>query len=322
MPSVPVNRRAGHEPPPAGLHRFDLRLIAALAAIYLLWGTSYLALKQAGGSFPPLLLAGLRNLAAGSAMLSLALLLGRGLGSWRALRNAAMVGVLMIALGSGLLARGLHTVSSGSAAVVFAAVPVVVCVILALLGQRISPVQWLGTALGVAGVLMLNAESLAGPAQHGLWMIMGAVAATAAAAVFAERAPMPSDLLICTAVQMAAGGATASLAGWLFGERIVTVSSASLAAFLYLGFLVSVLGFLSYVHVMARAGAVTASSYAYVNPPVALIAGALVLGEQVTPSALLATGVVLAGAITVLAATPRERPRAPALAAFSHTQAP
>lgn len=305
-----------------GAALLDARLIAALAAIYLLWGTSYLAIKYAAASFPPLLLAGLRNLIAGSLMLALAWLLGRRMGTRRTWGHAALVGILMIAVGSGLLARGIPSVASGTAAVLFAAVPVVVCVLLALLGQRIGRVQWLGTAIGVAGVLMLNGDALATPGQRGLWMIMAAVVATALAAVLADRTEMPEDVFVSTAVQMFAGGALASIVGWLLGERIHTVTTQALAGFLYLGFFVSIVGYASYVYVMARAGAVVASSYAYVNPPVALLAGAWLLGESPSPAMLAAAAVMLAGAMTVLAASPRALPRGPALAAFSHTQAP
>lgn len=305
-----------------GMAQLDARLIAALAAIYLLWGTSYLALKYAAASFPPLLLAGLRNLIAGSVILALARLLGRRMGTRRTWGHAALVGILMIAVGSGLLARGIPSVASGTAAVLFAALPIVVCVVLALLGQRIGRVQWLGTAIGVAGVMMLNGDALSTPGQPGLWMIMAAVVASALAAVLADRTQMPEDVFVSTAVQMFAGGAAASIVGWLLGERIHTVTTQALAGFLYLGLFVSIVGYLSYVYVMARAGAVVASSYAYVNPPVALLAGAWLLGERPTPAALAAAGVVLVGAITVLAGTPRVPPRGPTLTAFSHTQAP
>ena len=302
---------------------WNSRLIAALAATYLLWGTSYLALKHATLSFPPLLLAGVRNLVAGGLMILLAWLLGRRMGTWRTWGNAALVGVLMIAAGSSLLARGIPSVASGTAAVLFAALPVMVCVVLAILGQHVGRMQWLGTAIGVAGVLLLNGDALATPGQRGMWLIMAAVLATAIGAVLADRTEMPEDILVSTAAQMFAGGAVASMLGWLFGERIGTVTPQAMAGFLYLGFFVSIVGYLSYVYVLSHAGAVAASSYAYVNPPVALLAGAWLLGEVPSPTALAATAVVLLGAITVLAFTPRAPPREePTLSAFSHSRLP
>jgi drug/metabolite transporter (DMT)-like permease len=301
---------------------WNSRLIAALAATYLLWGTSYLALKHATVSFPPLLLAGVRNLIAGGLMLLLAWLLGRNMGTWRCWGNAALVGILMIAAGSSLLARGIPSVASGTAAVLFAALPVIVCVVLATLGQHVGRMQWMGTAIGVAGVLLLSGDALATPGQRGMWLIMAAVFATAIGAVLADRTEMPEDILVSTAVQMFAGGAVASMLGWLLGERIGAVTPQAMAGFLYLGLFVSIVGYLSYVYVLTHAGAVAASSYAYVNPPVALLAGAWLLGEVPSPTALVATAVVLAGAITVLAFTPRAPPREPTLSAFSHSGSP
>lgn len=301
---------------------WDSRLIAALAAIYLLWGTSYLALKHATLSFPPLLLAGTRNLIAGGLMLLLAWLLGRRMGTPRSWGHAALVGILMIAVGSSLLARGIPSVASGTAAVLFAALPIMVCVVLAILGQHVGRMQWLGTAVGVAGVLLLNGDALATPGQRGIWLILGAVLASAIGAVLADRTEMPEDILVSTAVQIFAGGAVASTLGWLLGERIHEVTPQAMAGFLYLGLFVSIVGYMSYVYVLTHAGPVAASSYAYVNPPVALLAGAWLLGEVPSPTALVATAVVLAGAITVLAATPRAPPREPTLSALSHSRSP
>ena len=103
---------------------------------------------------------------------------------------------------------------------------------------------------------------------------------------------------------MVAGGGVASLLGWCMGEQLTTLSTLAIGAWLYLTLLVSVLGLLSYTYLMTKAGPVMASSYAYVNPPIALLAGAWVLGEQISGQILVATGVVLIGAVTVLYATP------------------
>lgn len=292
------------------------RLVAALVAIYLLWGTSYLAIKQAGVEFPPLLLVGLRNLIAGIFLLCLALFQSRPLGSLRCWTNAAIVGVLMISVGAALLATGIQHVNSGSAAILFAAVPIIVCVLMAAIGQRISWAQWLGTAIGMCGLLLLNNISLSSPGQQGMWLIMAAAVVTGASAVLTDCATMPEDFIVSTGIQMMVGGGVASLLGWLFGERISSLSVQALAAFLYLSLFVSVIGYVSYMYLMTRAGAVVASSYAYVNPPIALLAGAWLLNEQISPLTTLAAGVVLTGAVTVLVATPQRAPNTTAVAAL------
>lgn len=280
------------------------RVIIALAAIYVLWGTSYFAIKQAGTEFPPLLLVGLRNLAAGIFLLCLARLQTRTWGAPRLWVNAAMVGVLMISVGATLLAMGIQHVTSGFAGVAFAAVPLIVCVLLVVKGQRISLPQWVGTCIGVAGLLLMSHGTTGLLAGKGIWLIFGAVVATASAAVLMDHLPMPKDLFVSTGVQMMAGGGVASLLGWCMGERLGVLSTQAVGAWVYLTLLVSVLGYLSYTYLMAKAGPVMASSYAYVNPPVALFAGAWLLDEQVSGQIMLATSVVLVGAMTVIFSTP------------------
>lgn len=280
------------------------RIVLALGAIYLLWGTSYLAIKQAGTEFPPLLLVGHRNLAAGIFLICLVLVLKRTWGAPRLWINAAMVGVLMISVGATLLAIGIQHVTSGFASVAFAAVPVMVCIVVVARGQKICRAQWVGTCIGVAGLLLMSYGTTGVQANKGVWLILGAVVATAFSAVLMDHLEMPKDLFVTTAVQMVAGGGVASLLGWCMGEQLNTLSTQAVGAWLYLTLLVSVLGYLSYTYLMTKAGPVMASSYAYVNPPIALLAGAWMLGEQISGQTLVATGVVLIGAATVLFATP------------------
>lgn len=281
-----------------------LPTLLSLGAIYIFWGTSYLVIKTAGQEIQPWLLTGLRNLAAGAVLLGVACLLGRRLGSWLAWRNAAVVGVLMIGVGAGLLARGLHDVPSGAGAVLFAAVPLCVCILMAVLSQRISRAQLAGTLLGMLGVVLLGADSLDSTGLQGPTLILLAVVATSLSAVISDRLPMPEDVLMSAAVQMIAGGAVATLVGFALGERLGVPSARTWAALAYLSLFVSIIGYMSYVYLIRHAGPVMASSYAYVNPPVALLVGAVVLDEVVSTQAIVASGVVMAGAVTVLLAAP------------------
>lgn len=276
----------------------------SLAAVYLFWGTSYLAIKQAGDDFPPMLLVGLRNVLAGGLMLLLAWGTKRPFGKVRETLHASVVGVLMIAVGASLLAMGIRYVDSGVAAMVFATVPVVVCLLMAVLGSRIGVLQWAGTLVGASGLLLLNAGTEGSVQTWGLCLILGAVVATAASAILMDRWAMPSDLLVATGVQMLAGGGVACVLGFMWGERIGEISSASWLAWLYLSLMVSVLGYLSYTYLLLKTGPILASSYAYVNPPIALLAGAILLGETVTVTGYLSMGLVLLAALLVLWGTP------------------
>lgn len=279
----------------------------ALAVVYVFWGTSYLAIKQAGQDFPPMLLVGLRNLLAGGLMLLLAWILKRPFGTFRQGMNASCVGVLMIAVGASLLAMGIRYVDSGFAAMLFATVPVAVCLMVAVTGSRIGLMQWLGTLVGVLGLVLMNKDIDGSLQSTGMWLILAAVIATAASAVMMDRMSMPGDLIVVTGVQMVAGGAVACIVGWMLGERIEEVGFPAWMAWLYLSLMVSVLGYMSYTYLLLKTGPVLASSYAYVNPPVALLAGAAMLGESVTSSGLFSMVLVLLGAMVVLWGTPAQR---------------
>jgi drug/metabolite transporter (DMT)-like permease len=141
-------------------------------------------------------------------------------------------------------------------------------------------------------------------------LILAAVIATAASAVMMDRMPMPGDLIVATGVQMVAGGAVACIVGWMLGERIEEVGFPAWMAWLYLSLMVSVLGYMSYTYLLLKTGPVLASSYAYVNPPVALLAGAAMLGESVTSSGFFSMILVLLGAMIVLWGTPVQQSKA------------
>ena len=285
-------------------------VLLALTMVYVFWGTSYLAIKQAGHDFPPMLLVGLRNLLAGGLMLFLAWMLKRPFGTFRQGMNASCVGVLMIAVGASLLAMGIRHVDSGFAAMVFATVPVAVCLMVAVTGSRIGLMQWLGTLVGVLGLVLMSNDVDESLQNKGMWLILAAVIATAASAVMMDRMHMPSDLIVASGVQMVAGGAVACIVGWTLSERIQEVSFPAWMAWLYLSLMVSVLGYVSYTYLLLKTGPVLASSYAYVNPPVALLAGAAMLGESVTSSGLFSMVLVLLGAMIVLWGTPAQRSKA------------
>ncbi len=279
-------------------------MLGALLGIYLLWGTSYIAVKTAVTDIPPLLMVGLRSLFAGVLLLTLCWLTGRPMGNWREKCNAAFSGLLMIALSGSLIAIGIKTVESGIAAALFSLVPVFVCIMMMLFGQKVSRLQWLGTVIGISGLYLINIESATPGETTGLWLIMVAVVATSIAAFFSGYAKFPQDVLVSTGIQMLVGGVLTTLLAWLFDEKISMPSPAALAAFVYLIIFVSILAYLSYVYILAHAGPVLASSYAFVNPPVALLAGALLLNEPVSTQQLLSIGVVLVGAMAVLLGQP------------------
>lgn len=280
------------------------RVVLALLAMYLLWGTTYLVTKQARTEFPPLLLVGVRYTIAGLLFAAVIHWQKRPWGRPREWAHAALAGFLMLTLGAGLTTVVLPQVNSGVASVLFAAVPLLICVALAALGQRVNKAQWLGTLVGLLGLLLIVGQGESLGDTFSLYMLLGAVLATTAGALVIDRLALPQDLMTTACVQMLSGGLITTLAGWCLGERVQHLSPTALAQLAYLTVCVAVLAYFSYLYLMAHVGPVLANSYAYVNPPIALWAGAWVLHETVTPGLLLATVVVLCGAAIVLRWSP------------------
>lgn len=249
-----------------------------------------------------MLLAGLRYVAAGLVMALVMWLQKRRWGAPRRWFNAGVAGFFNLTLGAGLTTIALPHVSSGLVAVLFAAVPLLICVGMATLGQAVGRMQWLGTLIGMAGLLLIVGDGQGFENATSLWLVIVAVVATALGALLMGRLAMPEDLVAGACLQMTIGGALTCAIGWGMGERIGYVSPTALAQWAYLSFGVAVLAYFSYLYLMAHVSPVLANSYAYVNPPVALWAGAMVLNEPITPHLILATAIVLVGAATVLLA--------------------
>ncbi|CDS53955.1 Permease of the drug/metabolite transporter (DMT) superfamily [Polaromonas sp. CG9_12] len=291
-----------------------LRLAAALFTVYVLWATSYLAIKHAVGVFPPLLMSGLRSLLAAAVLYGLLRLGGQTLPPFRQWRDASWVGIFATTGGSALLAMGMRDTPSGMAAVLYATMPIFACLMLVFWwGARISGLQWLGSAFGLVGIILLNrdafwgsAASLDGPPRLlGPGLVLASAACTALAAALTSRGKMPHSVLASTCIQLLVGGVVTTLVAIGLGQDIGRPSGSALGAFLYLSLVISVCGCLAFNDLTHRAGPAVATSYAYVNPPVALALGALFLGESVTGQGMLAMVIVLLGVAMMLYSTTR-----------------
>ena len=294
----------------------QLRLVATLFTVYVLWATSYLAIKHVVQVFPPLLMSGLRSLLAAAVLYGWLRWDGQTLPPLSQWRDASWVGLFAITGGSGLLALGLRDTPSGVAAVLYATMPIFTCLILVGgWGARISGLQWIGSALGWMGVLLLNLDvwgghvgSLDAPSRLlGPALVLASAACAALAAVWSSRGKMPPSLLASTCIQLLVGGAVTTLIAVGLGQKIGRPSGSVLGAFLYLSLVISVCGYLAFNDLTQRAGPAVATSYAYVNPPLALALGALFLGESVTGQSVLAVTIVLLGVAMVLSAATRQR---------------
>lgn len=271
--------------------------------MYLVWGSTYLAIAIAVQTLPPLLAAGLRFLLAG-VMLGAWLIVRHGRTALRIdraqLGGAALVGALLLAGGNGLVMMAERTVPSGLAALVVASVPLWIVVFRLIAGDRIAVSLIVGVLVGFAGVAILVVPRGAGGDVDplGLVTVVGATFFWALGTFASPRLRTPRDPLASTTLQMLAGGVLLVLVAVAIGEpgraEPSTFSTASLLAMAYLVVFGSLLAFSAYTWLLQHAPVSVVATYAYVNPIVAVFLGAAVLSEIVTSSMLVGAAIILA----------------------------
>ncbi|OXI88180.1 multidrug DMT transporter permease [Burkholderia sp. AU33423] len=294
------------------------RVALALVFIYFVWGSTYSGLHFALQSFPPLLLSGLRNLLGGIGLFIFAL---RRKPEWPTLleiRNAGIVGTMLVALSSGTIALGISLVSSGSAAVMVATVPLFATVIAAVAGRPVTKGEWSAVALGMVGIVVLNSG---GAAAHnsalGTICVLAGALFWAGGAHLATRLKLPSDLFLSTSLQIGLGGMISTLVAWLVGERVEHLMVGPVFAFLYLMVFCTMAAYVAYGYLIRHTSPIIASSCMYVNPIVAVALGALLLGEPVTMATVVATVAILGSVGLSFVFDPARRPAARAAAVSS-----
>jgi len=270
------------------------RILLALGSLYLIWGSTYLAIRIALDGFPPLLLAGVRYTIAG--LLTYAWVRWRGSPAptrteWR---SSLIVGTLLVS-GNACVVIAEQWVSSGVAAVAIASVPLWVALVAGLFGRWPSRGEWVGLGVGLAGVAVLQTggDMRANPA--GAIVLTVSCGSWALGSIYSRRLPMPKGLM-ASAAQMLAGGVVILLLAVLHGERMTHVPSPrSVAALAYLIALGSIVAYSAYQFLLSRVRPTLAASYAYVNPVVAVGLGAALAGESVSPRAVGALALILSG---------------------------
>ncbi|MFC4856310.1 EamA family transporter [Actinophytocola glycyrrhizae] len=281
---------------------------AALGVVYVVWGSTYLAIRVSVETMPPLLSAGSRFLVSG-ALLCLAVLAFAGPAAFRMTRpqfgTAALVGLLLPAWGNGLVVVAEQQVASGLAALLVACVPLFVVVFRRLTGQRPPLVTVAGVALGLVGlaVLLLGGPVAGahGTAWWGPWLVVLAALGWAAGTVAGSRLPTPPNPVTFSAVGMLVGGAVLTALGAVRAEQVVfaEVSTASWLAWGYC-VLFGALAFSSYVYALGRLPVSTVATYAYVNPVIAVLLGVLFAAERFGPAQFAGGLVVLCAVVLVV----------------------
>lgn len=287
----------------------SLAILAAFAGIYVIWGTTYLAIAFAIQTVPPFISGTARFLIAAALLYAWLRLRGAHPLVGVNIPMALFCGVLLSGIGNGFVIWAQQGIPSGIAALIVTAVPVVVLMIDWALFSKRAPTKQalLGIAVAVGGVatIILHTRTLAGQAQplHLLAMV-AAVIGWSLGTLFQKRAAKGETVLSFTCVQMLGGGLFQLALSVVDREwqhfEMSAVSSASIVAIIYLIVFGSLIGLNCYLWLLTRVPAQKVTTYALVNPVVALILGALVLGERVTPVAATAAVLVLAGVALVL----------------------
>ncbi|MDQ3450797.1 MAG: EamA family transporter [Actinomycetota bacterium] len=288
-------------------------LWSALVVVYIVWGSTYLAIRVAVEDMPPLLSASARFFTA-------ALLMGTFLAirsgpsvlrvRLRELRGAAFVGVLLLAGGNGGVTLGEQTVPSGLTALLVAMVPLWVILLRTGSGARPRLLTWLGVLVGFVGLgVLVLPDGGAGGTTTGILLIIGATTSWSIGSFLSQRTAMPANPFAATVWEMLAGAIALLVVGLIGGERPSDFGTASGSSWFALGYLVvfgSVVAFSAYVWLLQNAPLSLVATYAYVNPVVAVFLGALILSEPVTAAILAGGAIVVVGVALVVRA---ERPR-------------
>ncbi|HVM21561.1 MAG TPA: EamA family transporter [Egibacteraceae bacterium] len=281
-------------------------LLGALATVYVVWGSTYLGIKVALEGFPPMLLGAFRFLAAGAVLYAWT---GRrrdlpraGARQWLA---AAVTGGLMLVGGNGAVTWAEQRIDSGVAALLVATVPLWMAVLARVWqSERLRGTAVVGLLVGFAGVGVLVRPSGDNVALLPSLAVLAGALSWALGSIYVRSAPLPSHALRSTSMQMLAGGALFGVIGLATGEAarldLAGVTWRSAGALVYLAVFGSIIAFSAYTWLLRNAKPSIVSTYAYVNPFVAVLLGAVLLAEPVTSGMAVAAGLIIVGVALIV----------------------
>lgn len=279
---------------------------AALIAVYIIWGSTYLAIRFAVETLPPFLLASARFLTAGGILYAFRRLRGDPVPTREEWKSAVIIGGLLLLGANGWVSWAEQRVNSSIAALMVATVPLWMATIEAVRpgGKRPTLVTWAGVLIGIIGlVVLINPLQMGGDKVDllGAGVLAGASLLWALGSLFSRGAKLPASPLMGTGMEMLAGGAGLLILGTLVGEWSqldpAAVSSKSVLSLGYLIVFGSLVGFGSYTWLLRNAPTALVSTYAYVNPLVALALGNLLANEPLSPRMLIAAGIIISSVV-------------------------
>lgn len=289
----------------------------ALAVIYVVWGSTYLAIRVAIETIPPMISASLRFLAAGAILYAFAIRRGEreadrpGIAEWR---SAAIVGGLLFLGGNGGVVWAEQRIPSGIAALLVATVPLWMALIgFVALKERLPRIAVAGLLVGFAGTaLLIRPSGDGGVDTLGALVVVGASLSWAIGSLYSRGAPLPKRPLVSASLQMLCGGVALGIAGVVGGElgriELGAISRSSALAFFYLIFFGSIAAFSCYAWLLRVAPTSVVSTYAYVNPVVAVALGWAFLDERVEPVTFVAGAIIVAAVAMIVTARRIDEP--------------
>ena len=295
-------------------------ILLAFAAVYFIWGTTYLGIRLAIETIPPFFMAGSRVLTAGAIMF----IILRARGGPRPTRQnwlaAVFAGTLLLGGGSGLVTWAEQEVPSGTAALIVATVPLWIALLEWFFFTRTRPGKrvTLGLILGLAGIfLLVGPDQILGTADFSLFFLFVLLLSPilwSVGSLYSRGAALPEDTFMGSAMQMMGGGTVLLFAGLLTGEAadldLTAISSTSFLVWVYLVLFGSIIAFTAYVWLLKVVPVTKAATYTYVNPVVAVFLGWLILGETITPITILSSIVIIIAVILIQTAKQTSQPPA------------
>ncbi len=270
-------------------------IVLALLTVYLVWGTTYLAIVFALESYPPYLMMAIRFLIAGSLMFIYSLARGYQLPPIKQWVNGGGVGILLFVGGMGSVALAEETVYSGLVATLIASSPLVAVLFSMLWGDRPSITEWVGIVIGMVGVSVLTLEGNLQANPIGIGLVLFAIVTWSFGSVWSKHIDMP-EAPMGTAVEMLVGGIALTLVAVVRSEQIVGAPTLNATlALIYLITFGSILTLTAYMYLLKHVKPSLALSYAYINPAIALLLGVFVGGEEITGSAWIALPLIITG---------------------------
>jgi len=291
-----------------------LMIALAMACLYLFWGGTYLGMKIALETMPPFLMAGARFLIAGGALYAVRRRMGDARPALREWRDAGVVGALLLLGGNGMVAWAEQTVPSSIASLMVATAPLWMAAIGGLTRMsRPGAGGWAGLVVGFSGIAILVLGANASPSGEmnplGLGALLLAAIFWASGSLYSRRARQPGSPLLWTGMQMIAGGALLLALSLGIGDfQRFDPARFSLRSFAAMGYLMlggSIVGYTAYIWLLKHAETTLVSTYAFVNPIIAVLLGWLVLGEQIGANALVAAAVIIAAVVIITLSRPK-----------------